>query len=89
MFCYCSDMEKEKSALLDAISRKGVVLCECLERKQPADVLPMATLANVQDLMNSALELADPTDSKVGRRRDGCGSWPVTPGYISSEQNSS
>ena len=58
-------MEKERAALLDALSRKGVVLCECLERKQPADVFHMATVANVQDLMNSALEFADPTDAKV------------------------
>ncbi|XP_043246717.1 tripeptidyl-peptidase 2-like [Amphibalanus amphitrite] len=60
-----NDMERERSALLDAISRKGVVLCECAERKQPADVFSMATLANIQDLMNSALEFAEPTDAKL------------------------
>ncbi|XP_037075025.1 tripeptidyl-peptidase 2-like [Pollicipes pollicipes] len=60
-----SDMERERAAMLDALSRKGVVLCECMERKKPADVFAMATLANVQDLMNSALEFAEPTELKL------------------------
>lgn len=58
-------MEKERTALLDALSRKGVLLCRVMERKQPADLVPLATLAAVQDLMNAALEFAEPTDSKV------------------------
>jgi len=60
-----ADMEKERLALLEALSRKGLALCQCLEKKLPAEILPLATTANVQDLMNSALEFAEPTDPKV------------------------
>lgn len=61
-------MEKNKSYLLEALTKKGLALCEMYQTSDKSKESGSA-LEDIQNIFNEILKFVEPTDAKVSFNR--------------------